>query len=135
MSLVHLTPRALPSINFWRKWDGPSWSTAECLSSIVANHSGKQKKLYKLVDSWLGREKEKERSLHYHESASNLASSFSSFFHDKVETISTTLAIERSTIDPDLVLKLDPFQFGIFSIWYLSSEVRAWFGDSTSQET
>jgi len=62
-------------------------------------------------------------------------SSFSSFFHDKVETISTTLAIERSTIDPDLVLKLDPFQFGIFSIWYLPSEVQAWFGDYTSQET
>ena len=66
-----------------------------------------QKKLYNLVDSWLGRAK--ERSLPDHQSASDLAASFSTFFHEKVDTTNEALASERSIIDRNSVLKSDPF--------------------------
>lgn len=38
-----------------------------------------------------------------------LAASFSTFFHDKILAIKTTLVSERSNIDPTQVLRSDPF--------------------------
>jgi hypothetical protein len=75
--------------------------------SIVADCGGDQRKLYRLVDSWLGREK--ACVLPEEKSATDLANRFAAFFNDKVEKIKTTLLAERERIDPKWVLGADRF--------------------------
>ncbi len=67
------------------------------LCSIVAECSGDQKKLYKVVDSWLSRKQ--ERSLPSHQSPIVLAETFSSLFRDKVEKIRAELVDARAHLD------------------------------------
>ena len=75
---------------------------ADYLYSTIADCSGDQKKLYKIVDSWLGRSK--ERSLPTHQSPDNLANAFSSFYSDKVDAIKAELIGSRAKIDPNSVI-------------------------------
>ncbi|XP_046642630.1 uncharacterized protein LOC124327678 [Daphnia pulicaria] len=75
---------------------------ADYLCSTIADCSGDQKKLYKIVDSWLGRSK--ERSLPTHQSSAKLANAFSSFYSDKVDAIKDELIGSRARIDPTSVI-------------------------------
>ena len=71
------------------------------LCSIIADCSGDQKKLYKVVDSWLSRKQ--ERSLPSHQSPAALAESFSSFYREKVEAIKAELIGARAHLVPSEV--------------------------------
>ena len=75
---------------------------ADYLCSTIADCSGDQKKLYKIVDSWLGRSK--ERLLPTHQSSADLANAFSSFYSDKVDAIKDDLIGSRARIDPTSVI-------------------------------
>jgi hypothetical protein len=75
--------------------------------SLVADCGGEQRKLYRLVDSWLGRER--ARVLPERKSAAELTNRFAAFFNDKVERIMTTLLAEREKIDYKWVLGADCF--------------------------
>ena len=75
---------------------------ADYFCSVIADCAGDQKKLYKIVDSWLGRSK--ERSLPTHQFPTDLANTFSSFFCDKVDAIKEELVRSRADIDPTSVI-------------------------------
>jgi hypothetical protein len=61
--------------------------------SLVADCGGDQRKLFRLVDSWLVRER--ARVLPEGKSATDLANRLAAFFNEKVEKIKTTLIAER----------------------------------------
>ncbi len=75
---------------------------ADYFCSIIDGCAGDQKKLYKIVDSWLGRSK--ERSLPTHQFPTDLANTFSSFFCVKVDAIKEELVRSRVDIDPTSVI-------------------------------
>jgi hypothetical protein len=75
--------------------------------SLVADCGGDQRKLFRLVDSWLGRER--ARVLPEGKSATDLANRFAAFFNEKVEKIKTKLFAERERMDSKWVLGDDCF--------------------------
>jgi hypothetical protein len=72
--------------------------------SVIADCAGDQKKLYKIVDSWLGRSRERSLPTHNFPFPSDLANTFSSFFCDKVDVIEDELIRSRADIDPTCVI-------------------------------
>jgi hypothetical protein len=75
--------------------------------SLVADCGGDQRKLFSLVDFWLGRER--ARVLPDGKSATDLANRFAAFFNEKVEKIKTTLLAERERMDSKWMLGADCF--------------------------
>ncbi len=78
------------------------WVKPDYFCSVIADCAGDQKKLYKIVDSWLGRSR--ERSLPTHQFPSDLANTFSSFFCNKADDIKDELIRSRADIDPTSVI-------------------------------
>jgi hypothetical protein len=64
---------------------------ADYFCSVIADFAGDQKKLYKIVDSWLSYSR--ERSLPTHQFPTDLTNTFSSFFCDKVDAIEEEFSI------------------------------------------
>ena len=77
-------------------------SSIFCLPPMGKHCHSVIQKLFKIVDSWLGRSK--ERSLPTHQSSANLANAFSSFYSDKVYAIKDDLIGSRARIDPTSVI-------------------------------
>jgi len=76
--------------------------------SEVTECRGNQRRLFTLVDDWLG--KPKTTLLPTSSSNLDLANKFSSFFSDKVERIKADLDSTRASIDPALVVEAPAFQ-------------------------
>ena len=68
------------------------------VSSLVADCCNDQRKLYRLVDSWLGRGK--ERCLLTHRDAEELAKNLNCFLSNEVGPIKPSIVGERNNIDP-----------------------------------
>jgi len=80
---------------------------AEFLCSTIADCRGDQRSLYRIVDSWMGRAK--QRCLPGHKSAASLANIFSTFYHKKVEDIKAGLLSARASIDLNQAFESDYF--------------------------